>query len=124
MHYRLRRCIAGPLKNLSLQVAADVDLAEGELPKSDSDEGPSALAIEKQLYGQPCLKASIEERGPMPYRRSEGDEEAIDSNATPGAVEGAEPFRTTSMDAESESSPTNMTTAMSPSSEEGMEVTL
>lgn len=75
VHYRLRRQIAGPLKNLSLEVAASVDLKEGELPKSDEDEGPSAVAIEQQLYGQPCLKSSADERGPMPYRRSVSDEE-------------------------------------------------
>jgi hypothetical protein len=51
-------------------VAASIDLKEGELPKGEDDEGPSALAIEHQLYGQPCLKASLDERGPMPYRRN------------------------------------------------------
>lgn len=75
VHYRIRRQIAGPLKNLSLEVAASVDLKEGELPKSDEDEGPFTVAIEQQLYGQPCLKASADERGPMPYRRSVADEE-------------------------------------------------
>jgi hypothetical protein len=75
VHYRLRRQIAGPLKNLSLEVAASIDLKEGELPKSDDDEGASAVAIEHQLYGQPCLKASADERGPMSYRRSISDEE-------------------------------------------------
>ena len=75
VHYRIRRQIAGPLKNLSLEVAASIDLKEGELTKSDEDMGPYAVAIEQQLYGQPCLKASADERGPMPYRRSVSDEE-------------------------------------------------
>lgn len=75
VHYRIRRQIAGPLRNLSLEMAASVDLKEGELPKSDEDAGPYAVAIEQQVYGQPCLKASADERGPMPYRRSVSDEE-------------------------------------------------
>lgn len=59
------------MKNLSLQAAAAVDMQEGELPVSKDDEGPTAVAVEQQLYGQPCLKASLDEREPMPYRREE-----------------------------------------------------
>jgi len=72
-HYRLRRNIAGPLKNLSLEVAASVDLKEGELLiHKEIDEGPSAIAVEHQLYAQPFLKESCDERSPMPYRRLQG----------------------------------------------------
>jgi hypothetical protein len=76
IHYRLRRNTIGPLKNLSLQAAAAVDMKEGELPISEDDEGPTAVAVEHQLYGQPCLKASADERKPLPYRRNVGSEEA------------------------------------------------
>lgn len=74
-HYRLRRNTIGPLKNLSLQTAAEVDIKEGELPISEDDQGPTAVAVENHLYGQPCLKASDDEREPMPYRRNVGDGE-------------------------------------------------
>lgn len=70
VHYQLRRNTIGPLKNLSLEAAAAVDEKEGELSISEDDEGPTAVAVEHQLYGQPCLKASDDEREPMPYRRS------------------------------------------------------
>lgn len=90
VHYRLRRQIAGPLKNLSLEVAASIDLKEGELPKGEDDEGPSAVAIEHQLYGQPCLKASLDERGPMPYRRSISDAEKGMLRAAASAADAVE----------------------------------
>lgn len=73
IHMRLRKHVIGPLQNLSLEVAADVDMEEGELSKSVHDDGPSAMAVEEQLYGQPSLKASLDEREPMPYRREEKD---------------------------------------------------
>ncbi|GKZ01292.1 hypothetical protein MPSEU_001080200 [Mayamaea pseudoterrestris] len=77
-HYQLRRNIAGPLKNLSLVIAAKIDTEEGELALSEADAASSAQAVESLLYAQPSLKASEDERGPMPYRRKgDGtDEEA------------------------------------------------
>jgi hypothetical protein len=82
-HYQLRRTIAGPLKTLSLEIAAKIDNEEGELTLSDAADGaPSAQAVESLLYAQPCLKASEDERGPMPYRREDDglDEEALTNN--------------------------------------------
>lgn len=68
-HYQLRRNIAGPLKNLALEIAANIDIQEGELDLSDADAQPSTEAVEELLYAQPSLKASADERGPLPYRR-------------------------------------------------------
>jgi hypothetical protein len=76
-HYQLRRNIAGPLRNLSLEVAAKVDQQSGELATSDADAAPFSEAIEGLLYAQPCLKSSADERFPMPYRRGD-DVEAQD----------------------------------------------
>lgn len=73
VHYRLKRNTIGPMKNLALHAAAEVDKEEGELPVSTDDNGPTAVAVEHQLYGQPCLKASEDEREPMPYRREEAE---------------------------------------------------
>lgn len=72
-HRYLARNIIGPLKNLSLEVAADVDIQEGELSKAPAQEEEESYAalVEHHLYGQPCLKASADERGPMPYRRDD-----------------------------------------------------
>jgi len=86
IHYRLRRNTIGPLKNLSLQAAAAVDIKEGELSISEDDEGPTAVAVEHQLYGQPCLKASDDERKPMPYRRSIAGAEKETAPATASEV--------------------------------------
>ena len=57
----IRKLIA-PLRNIALEVAADVDLQDGELPKDVS------TGI-KQLYRQPALDRDQDERGPKPYRR-------------------------------------------------------
>jgi hypothetical protein len=64
-----------------------IDLQSGEKPSSDMDKQPSAQAVEGLLYAQPCLKASTDERGPMPYRREletnkEGKEDATGSTST------------------------------------------
>lgn len=60
----LKRNIIKPLENLSLEVAADVDEEDGELP-APGDKS-------KKLYGIPALDASSDEdRAPMPYRRGE-----------------------------------------------------
>lgn len=60
-HRILFRRFIAPLQNLSLEVAADVDLLEGER-NIDADEIIKA-------YRQPALSAVQEERNPMPYRR-------------------------------------------------------
>ena len=50
-----------PLNNLSLEVAAQVDIEDGELePVEESEES---------LYAQPSLKDGPDERDPFPYRR-------------------------------------------------------
>ena len=61
----INRGIVGPLKNLSLEKASELDITNGEL-KVDQD-----YTIDDQLYGQPALKAATEEREPLPYRRGE-----------------------------------------------------
>lgn len=67
-HMAINRNIRTPLKNLSLEVAADIDLAEGELKKDQNSR--VSTSAEDQLYAQPSLKTREEEREPMPYRRS------------------------------------------------------
>eukprot|EP00980_Cylindrotheca_fusiformis_P012968 scaffold3236_cov66-Cylindrotheca_fusiformis.AAC.34 len=62
-HIYIYRKIIVPNKQLSLEAAANVDREVGELQRL---EGAS---VEDKLYGQPALKASENERGPMPYRR-------------------------------------------------------
>lgn len=76
VHCRLRRNTIAPLQNLSLEAAAEIDMSDGELTDRDDGSGPTAVAVERQLYGQPCLKASDDEREPMPYRRNVAEEEA------------------------------------------------
>jgi hypothetical protein len=60
-HRILYRKLIFPLQNFSLEVAADVDLRDGELMTGDDDAQPT--------YRQPALSVLQEERGPMPYRR-------------------------------------------------------
>ena len=62
-HRLLYRKYIAPIQNLSLQVAADVDVRDGEL----SHENRTGAI--QTLYRQPALKVEQEERGPMPYRR-------------------------------------------------------
>ena len=70
VHYSLVRNIISPLRNLSLEVAASVDIDEGELQEEDMSGG--------KLYGQPTLDADQDERGPMPYRREAGTKDLED----------------------------------------------
>ncbi|GKZ01291.1 hypothetical protein MPSEU_001080100 [Mayamaea pseudoterrestris] len=80
-HHQLRKNVAGPLMNVSLETAAEFDEKRGEL-KGDGNDTLESLA-----YAQPCLKASEDERKPMPYRRGEGedsDEEAQGSDTVVG----------------------------------------
>eukprot|EP00545_Synedropsis_sp_CCMP1620_P004793 CAMPEP_0119012876 /NCGR_PEP_ID=MMETSP1176-20130426/7672_1 /TAXON_ID=265551 /ORGANISM="Synedropsis recta cf, Strain CCMP1620" /LENGTH=828 /DNA_ID=CAMNT_0006965913 /DNA_START=192 /DNA_END=2678 /DNA_ORIENTATION=- len=69
MHILLNRNIRKPLENLSLEVAADVDDAEGLQSVDEEADKTFSGTIEYQLYGQPGLKPSLDEREPMPYRR-------------------------------------------------------
>jgi len=59
VHVYLVRNVMGSLENLSLDVAATVDIEDGELQPS----------IKDSMYAQPCLKDQPEEREPLPYRR-------------------------------------------------------
>lgn len=83
-HMAINRNLRGPLRSLSLEVAADVDIADGELAQDPS----SRVSLEKQLYAQPALKTVEEEREPMPYRRS-GDLENCSSSPKTEEVEEA-----------------------------------
>ena len=69
VHRALQRKLIAPLRNLSLEMAADIDLRDGALDLAAADE---------RLYLQPALDADAEERGPMPYRREE-EEEPVDA---------------------------------------------
>jgi hypothetical protein len=64
-HRILYRKYIAPIQNLSLQVAADVDVRDGEL----SHEQRTTGTINTLLYRQPALDREQEERGPLPYRR-------------------------------------------------------
>lgn len=60
-HRILIRKLIVPIRKVSLEVAAEVDLLDGELPM----DGIGA----KQYYRQPALDPDKDERAPMPYRR-------------------------------------------------------
>ena len=72
-HYILVRNIIKPLRNLSLEVAANVDIDSAE-PSPVKGDGGGATS-EGKIYGQPALDATKDERGPMPYRREATPEE-------------------------------------------------
>lgn len=72
-HRHLRRTIIVPLHNLPLEIAANVDIEDGELEQDNKDS--------YQLYGMPVLKTGDnEEREPLPYRR----EQAADTTENAG----------------------------------------
>jgi len=75
VHVAINKNIRRPLQNLSLQVATDMDLADGEL------ENIGDNAVEDQIYAQPVLRARLEERRPLPYRHQDEAEayEELDS---------------------------------------------
>lgn len=85
-HQRLRRNIIGPLQNLSMEVAAEVDLQDGELSPiapADTDEA-YALSVNRKLYGQPNLKPTSEERAPRPYRpKAQGKDLSVTGSGDP-----------------------------------------
>lgn len=58
----LLRNVVAPIKTLSLEKAAEVDIADGELPLDTREN-------EDLLYAVPALNPNMDERGPMPYRR-------------------------------------------------------
>jgi fatty acid desaturase len=62
-HRHLVRKVIVPLRYLSLEVAADVDLQDGELNSTNN-------STSTPLFRQPALDPDQEERGPMPYRRN------------------------------------------------------
>jgi hypothetical protein len=68
-HRILARNIISPLRNLSLEVAANVDLEDSDLPVDGCDTG-----VANPLYRQPALDTDQDERGPMPYRRDRPNE--------------------------------------------------
>ena len=63
VHVYLSRNVMTPLNNLSLEVAAQVDIEDGELEPVG--------ASEDSLYSQPSLKDKPGEREPLPYRRED-----------------------------------------------------
>lgn len=71
VHATINRNIRQPLRNLSLQAAADYDIADAESVFATEGGGDG------QLYGQPVLKAELEERAPQPYRRAVEDLNSI-----------------------------------------------
>jgi hypothetical protein len=74
VHLYLRRNVIAPLENLSLEVAANVDVDDGELTTASQKEESASL------YAQPCLKDTPAERQPLPYRREEEEESAETPN--------------------------------------------
>jgi hypothetical protein len=95
-HMAINRNIRTPLQNLSLEVAADMDITEGELERDPN----SSTNVEDQLYAQPSLKIRDEERGPLPYRRSSTETEDVENKG--GEEEEASPKLATSEDEEIE----------------------
>lgn len=67
-HRYLVRKVIAPLRFLSLEVAADVDLQDGELTIVDSSNG------DMSLFRQPALDPDQDERAAMPYRRKMAEE--------------------------------------------------
>lgn len=65
-HRLLYRKYIEPIQTLSLQVAADVDIRDGELSDTNS-------STTTPLYRQPVLNMDQDERGPMPYRSNESN---------------------------------------------------
>lgn len=74
VHVYLTRNVMAPLENLSLEVAAKVDIQDGEFEtaaKVDIQDGEleASFRTEASLYEQPSLKDAPEDREPLPYRR-------------------------------------------------------
>mmetsp|Transcript_23160 Transcript_23160/g.38296 ORF Transcript_23160/g.38296 Transcript_23160/m.38296 type:complete len:806 (-) Transcript_23160:71-2488(-) len=72
VHTLLYIKIIRPLRYLSLEVAADVDILDGEL---------TTLSTLAPLYAPPAL--FMDERGPMPYRRAPRNEVKPEEEAEP-----------------------------------------
>ena len=66
VHRYLLRNLIDPLRNLSLEMAADSDIRDGPLVLEASDKSGGG---EQQLYLQPALDVEKEERAPLPYRK-------------------------------------------------------
>jgi len=69
LHAIVNRNIRAPLQSLSLEIAAAIDLDDGELPVLEVEGFSSEILVQEKLYGQPALKLRLDERSPMPYRR-------------------------------------------------------
>ena len=72
-HMYINRAIITPNRVLSLEDAGAADKEAGYLERIGS------TSIEDKLYGQPALKTSMDERGPMPYRRDDGEVKDVEA---------------------------------------------
>jgi len=70
VHRALGRKLIAPLKNLSLELAAEIDRRDGVLQVPPESGGGD------ELYLQPSLDSNTEERGPLPYRPTDATEQA------------------------------------------------
>lgn len=69
-HRILSRNIIFPLRNLSLEVAANVDIEESTNVDMEAvDERDTGVT--SPMYRQPALRDNQDKRGPLPYRRDE-----------------------------------------------------
>ena len=105
-HYELRRNVAGPLKTISLEIAAEIDFKRGDYAKGDDTEaGAMSDIIDNLVYAPPNLKPSEDEREPMPYRRNDedgeahGSETAVDDAASGDGISAVQSFYTAKGDA-------------------------
>jgi hypothetical protein len=57
-----------------MEAAAEVDIKEGVRLVDKELTSSFESAIEKQVFGHPSLKKSLDEREPLPYRRDTVDE--------------------------------------------------
>jgi hypothetical protein len=87
-HRILSRNIISPLRNLSLEVAADVDIEDvantdiSAIDERDAD-------VTSPLYRQPALDDDKDKRGPMPFRRDDIAQEKLNSDGVVSLTEDA-----------------------------------
>jgi hypothetical protein len=87
-HRILSRNIISPLRNLSLEVAANVDIedvANAEINAIDERD----TDVTGPLYRQPALDDDQDERGPMPFRREDIAQEKLNSDGVVSSTEDA-----------------------------------
>ena len=88
-HYVLRRNVAGPLKTVSLEIAAEIDAKRGDYRKGDDTEATGMTdGIDNIVYAPPSLKPSGDEREPMPYRRGNDEDEEVNGSETAAVDDG------------------------------------